>query len=104
AVEKKTMNSLGEKIMAEQVFVPLKRNDWFEGIIPYVEKVTRPGMEVVFLLRYPVDRLMVDYRGDLKSYGSSDLTTASEMNWWRDRRISRELERRSRLAQGLPSM
>ena len=44
------MNSLGEKIMAEQVLVPLKRNDRVEEIIPYVEKVTRPGMEVGFLL------------------------------------------------------
>jgi len=44
------VNSLGEKIMAEQVLVPLKRNDRVEEIIPYVEKVTRPSMEVVFPL------------------------------------------------------
>ena len=89
--------------MAEQVLVPLKRNDRVEEIIPYVEKVTRPSMEVVFLVRYPADWLMIDYRGDFKSYGRSDIDD-SEMNWWRDRRISRELERRSPLAQGLPSM
>ena len=44
------MNSVGEKIWAEQVLVPLKRNARVEEIIPYVEKVTRPSMEVVFLL------------------------------------------------------
>jgi|SRR5262249_21731791 len=61
--------------------------------MPYIEKVTRPGMVVVFLVRYPAHRLMIDYRGDFKSYDSSDIDH-SEMNWWRDRRISRELERR----------
>src|SRR5262245_19567074 len=48
-------------------------------------------MEVVFLVRYPADRPMIDYPGDLKSYGSADIDD-SKINWWRDRRISRELE------------
>ena len=35
--------------------VPLGQNDRTEEIIPYVENVARPGMKVVFLMRYPVD-------------------------------------------------
>jgi hypothetical protein len=35
--------------MAEQILVPLKRNDRVEEMIPYIEKVTRLGMGVVFL-------------------------------------------------------
>jgi len=62
--------------MAEQVLVPLKRNDRVEEIISYVEKVNQPGMEVVFLVRYPADRLMIDYRGDFKSYDSSDIDSS----------------------------
>lgn len=69
--------------MAEQILVPLKRNDRVGEIIPYVEQVTQPGMQVVFLVPNPMDRLT---------------------NWWRDRRISIEAERRTRLAEGLPSM
>lgn len=68
--------------MAEQILVLLKRNDRVEEIIPYVEKVTQPGMRVVFLVPNPVDRL----------------------NWWRDRRIFMEAERWIRLAEGLPAM
>jgi len=37
------VNSLGEKIMAEQVLVPLKRNDRVKETIPYVEKITDPA-------------------------------------------------------------
>jgi hypothetical protein len=90
--------------MAEQILVPLKRNDRVEEMIPYIEKVTRLGMGVVFLGPYPMDRFMINYRGDLRSHSAAGEIHDSEINWWRDRRISVELERRSRLAQGLPSM
>jgi hypothetical protein len=48
--ERKEDNAMNKKIL-----VPLGQNDRAEEIIPYVEKVARPGMEVVFLVRYPVD-------------------------------------------------
>jgi hypothetical protein len=51
-----------------------------------------------------MDRFMINYRGDLRSHSAAGEIHDSEINWWRDRRISVELERRSRLAQGLPSM
>ena len=89
--------------MAEQILVPLKRNDRVEEIIPYVESITQPGMQVVFLAPYQVDRLMINYQGDLKSNSSTAEIHDNEMNWWRDRRISMETERRTRLAEGLPS-
>jgi hypothetical protein len=89
--------------MAAQILVPLKEDDRVEEIIPYIQQVTQPGMEVVFLTPYHMDR-MVEYRGDLKSYrGAADIDD-SEINWWRDLRTTMELERRTRLAEGLPSM
>lgn len=41
--------------MNKKILVPLARNDRTEEMIPYIEKVARPGMNVVFLVRYPVD-------------------------------------------------
>ncbi len=37
-----------------KILVPLRTNDRTDEIIPYVEKVVRPGMKVVFLLPFPV--------------------------------------------------
>jgi hypothetical protein len=41
--------------MSKKILVPLGQRDQTEEMIPYIEKVARPGMKVVFLLRYPVD-------------------------------------------------
>ena len=41
--------------MSKKILVPLGQYDRTEGMIPYIEKVARPGMQVVFLVRYPVD-------------------------------------------------
>lgn len=41
--------------MAEQILVPLKRHDRIEDIIPYLDKIAKPGMRVIFLIRYPVE-------------------------------------------------
>jgi hypothetical protein len=41
--------------MSKKILVPLGENDRTEEMIPYIEKVARPGMKVVFLMRYPVD-------------------------------------------------
>jgi hypothetical protein len=41
--------------MNKKILVPLGQYDRAEEMIPYVEKIARPGMEVVFLVRYPVD-------------------------------------------------
>ena len=41
--------------MNKKILVPLGQYDRPEEMIPYVEKVARPGMKVVFLVRYPVD-------------------------------------------------
>ena len=41
--------------MNKKILVPLGQNDRTEEMIPYIEKVARPGMKVVFLMRYPVD-------------------------------------------------
>jgi len=41
--------------MNKKILVPMKRNDRAEDLIPYVEKVARPGMKVVFMVPYPVD-------------------------------------------------
>ena len=52
---KRQSATLEGKITAEQTLVLLKRNDRVEEIIPYAEKVTQPGMRVVFLVPYPVN-------------------------------------------------
>jgi hypothetical protein len=41
--------------MAEKILVPLKRRDRIEEIIPDIEKVTQPGVSVVFLVHQPVN-------------------------------------------------
>jgi hypothetical protein len=41
--------------MNKKILVPLGQYDRSEEMIPYIEKVARPGMKVVFLVRYPVD-------------------------------------------------
>lgn len=41
--------------MNKKILVPLGRCDRGEEMIPYIEKVARPGIRVVFLVRYPVD-------------------------------------------------
>jgi hypothetical protein len=41
--------------MNNKILVPLGHYDRTEEMIPYIEKVARPGMQVVFLVRYPVD-------------------------------------------------
>jgi len=41
--------------MNKKILVPLGQYDRAEEMIPYVEKVARPAMEVLFLVRYPVD-------------------------------------------------
>ena len=43
--------------MAEKILVPLKRHDRVEDVIPYLERVTQPGMTVVFLVHHPVNGL-----------------------------------------------
>jgi hypothetical protein len=41
--------------MNKKILVPLGQYDRSEEMVPYIEKVARPGMKVVFLVRYPVD-------------------------------------------------
>jgi len=41
--------------MNKKILVPLGQYDKSQEIVPYIEKVARPGMRVVFLVRYPVD-------------------------------------------------
>ena len=41
--------------MSKKILVPLAQNDRAEEIIPYIEKVARPGMKVVFMMPYPVE-------------------------------------------------
>jgi hypothetical protein len=40
------------KVMATQIFVPLSKRGQIDDVIPYLEALARPGMEVVFLTRY----------------------------------------------------
>ena len=42
--------------MAGKILVPIRNGEKVEEIIPYLEKIAKPGMKVVFLFPYPVDR------------------------------------------------
>ena len=48
--------------MNKKILVPLGQYDRSEEMIPYVENVARPGMKVVFLVRYPVDGIHLGER------------------------------------------
>jgi len=41
--------------MNKKILVPLGQYDRGEEMVPYIEKVVRPGMKVVFLVRYLMD-------------------------------------------------
>ena len=41
--------------MNKKILVPLGQYHESDEMVPYIEKVARPGMKVVFLVRYPVD-------------------------------------------------
>ena len=43
--------------MNNRILVPLKKHDRLDEIIPYIEKLARPGASVVFLIRHPVSGL-----------------------------------------------
>ena len=68
--------------MDEQILVPMKLSDRAEDFIPYLEKVARPGMKVVFMVPYPIDgfrwsheesgRKMIEEAKMLASYYSWD--------------------------------
>jgi hypothetical protein len=51
--------------MNEKILVPLGQYDRTEEMIPYIENVIRPGMKVLFLVRYPVD----GFRWQKEEYG-----------------------------------
>jgi hypothetical protein len=40
------------EIMAHQILVALQSEDRLSQMIPYIEKIAQPGMEVVFLIRF----------------------------------------------------
>jgi hypothetical protein len=63
------------KSMDKKILVPLGQYDRSEEMIPYVEKVARPGMKVVFLMRYPVDGI----RWQKEEYGMRAALEAKEL-------------------------
>ena len=44
-----------DEAMDKKILVPLGQYDRSEEMIPYIENVARPGMKVVFLVRYRLD-------------------------------------------------
>ncbi len=51
--------------MTSRILVALRTNDRIKEIIPYVEKLARPGMKVVFLLPFPVGGAHYNIHTDL---------------------------------------
>jgi len=58
--------------MDQKILVPMKRNDRAEDFIPYVEKVARPGMKVIFMVPYPVE----GFRWPREEFGSKAIQEA----------------------------
>ena len=48
--------------MNKKILVPLGQYDRSEEMIPYIENVARPGMKVVFLMRYRLDGIRLHKR------------------------------------------
>jgi hypothetical protein len=67
--------------MSKKILVPLGQYDRTEEMIPYIEKVARPGMKVVFLIRYPVDgiRWQTEAFGIMAALQSREL--ANHYSW-----------------------
>jgi nucleotide-binding universal stress UspA family protein len=63
----------GDEAMNKKILVPLGQNDRTEELIPYIEKVARPGMKVIFLMRYPLGGIKWPTK-------EPDTETASEIN------------------------
>jgi hypothetical protein len=59
--------------MSKKILVALGQNDRTAEMIPYIEKVARPGMKVVFLMRYPLGGIKWPTK-------EPDTETASEVN------------------------
>jgi len=59
--------------MNKKILVPLGHYDRVGEMIPYVDKVARPGMKVLFLMRYPVGGIKWPTK-------EPDTETASEAN------------------------
>jgi hypothetical protein len=59
--------------MSKKILVSLGQNDRTAEMIPYIEKVARPGMKVVFLMRYPLGGIKWPTK-------EPDTETASEVN------------------------
>ena len=77
--------------MKKLILVPLKRSDRAEDLLPYVEKVARPGMKAVFMVPYPVDGL----RWSRKEIGRKAIEEAKRLanyyTWDTNLRKAREL-------------
>jgi hypothetical protein len=43
--------------VATQILVPLRKDDHIEDVVPYLERITRPGCKVTLLIHYSVQGL-----------------------------------------------
>ena len=61
--------------MDKKILVPLGQYDRSEEMVLYIEKVARAGMQVIFLMRYPVDGV----RWHKEEYGMRAALEAKKM-------------------------
>ena len=87
--------------MNKKILVPMKRNDRAEDLIPYVEKVARADMKVVFMVPYPVD----GFRWSHEEYGRKAIEEAKRLvsyyTW--DTNLQKAKDRISPALKDLPS-
>jgi len=81
--------------MSETILVPIKGRGEIEQIVPYLEKITRPGTRVVFLIRYPADGLnwLAAYSGTMETGVQEVLmanTVSERLAWEEQKRLAEE--------------
>jgi hypothetical protein len=83
--------------MTRQILVPLKRHSVIEEIIPCLEEIVQPGMEVVFLIPYPVNgmyELIQDQWVKVESREEGALASrkiGQKYSWGAQRRLAQNL-------------
>ncbi len=67
--------------MSKIILVALGRNDHTEEVIPYIEKLVQPGMQVVFLFRYPVAGFIWPREGIRRESSSEQKRLTDHYSW-----------------------
>jgi hypothetical protein len=86
--------------MSRQLLVPIKGRDRIEDLLPYLEDLARPGMKIVFLVHFGVNRFadlagqLLEIQGGLPTKFTADSVVPQANFTRRVERASQVLRRR----------